>query len=146
VDPIKTCTEVVVAKAVAAATEATEAADRAATETVMIEVQVAAAATVTEVVTEAVATAVVEVAVLAVVAVLVVLAVLAVLHSPAASPRLHQFRKARPHLSCLTISDSPLKSLTHSQIFTSTGLSLALLTVTVRLVWRPSVTLTRLCH
>jgi hypothetical protein len=131
---------VVVAKAVAAATEATEAADRAATETVMIEAP-AAAATVTEVVTEAVATedrvamAVVEAAV-----------VLAAVDSPAASPRLHQFRKARPHLSCLTISDLPLRSLTHSLIFTSTGLSLALLTVTVRLVWRPSVTLTRLCH
>jgi hypothetical protein len=140
---------VVVAKAVAAATEATEAmeaADRAATETVMIEAP--AAATVTEVVTEAV----VEVAVLAVLAVvavlvvLAVLAVLAVLDSSAASPRLHQFRKARPHLSCLTISDSPLKSLTHSRIFTYTGLSLALLTVTVKLVWRPSVTLNRLCH
>jgi hypothetical protein len=137
---------VVVAKAVAAATEATEAmeaADRAATETVMIEAP--AAATVTEVVTEAVVEVAV-LAVLAVVAVLVVLAVLAVLDSSAASPRLHQFRKARPHLSCLTISDSPLKSLTHSRIFTSTGLSLALLTVTVKLVWRPSVTLNRLCH
>jgi hypothetical protein len=137
---------VVVAKAVAAATEATEAmeaADRAATETVMIEAP--AAATVTEVVTEAVVEVAV-LAVLAVVAVLVVLAVLAVLDSSAASPRLHQFRKARPHLSCLTISDSPLKSLTHSRIFTYTGLSLALLTVTVKLVWRPSVTLNRLCH
>jgi hypothetical protein len=106
-------------------------------------IEAPAAATVTEVVTEAVVEVAV-LAVLAVVAVLVVLAVLAALHSEAASPRLHQFRKARPHLSCLTISDSPLKSLTQSLIFTSTRLSLALLTVTVRLVWRPSVTLTML--
>jgi hypothetical protein len=117
-----------IVKAVAVAEATVEM--RAAIETIKIEAKMVAASLM-EVETEATVATEMEV-------------VLAVLDSVAASPRLQKLWKARPHLSCLTISDSPLKSLTHSLIFTSTELILALLTVAVKLVWRPSVTLTRL--